>query len=182
MSYLSEPPESSERATLYTEDEDALGYVADYTKVFAHRPEVYRAWQLLGAAVKSGMSLERFEVATIAAARERGSDYCALAHGRVLAGTLQVQTVVAIADQTDDDPVRTAVYRLARQVAAAPAQITTADLEPLRALGLADEDILDVVLAAAIRCFFSSVLSATGAQPDPALYAQDEALVTALTR
>ena len=181
MSYLSEAPDSPERAELYATDERAVGYVPEYTRVFGHRPAVYRAWRALGAAIKANMPLEHFEVATIAAAQERGSNYCALAHGKVLAGALDVPTVVAVAEQTDDDPVRTAVYRLAGQVAAAPAEITSADLEPLRALGLEDAEILDVVRAAAVRCFFSSVLSATGAQPDPALLEQDKTLVAALT-
>ena len=51
------------------------------------------------AAVKSNMSLERFEVATIAAAQERGSSYCALAHGRALSRALDVETVVHIAER-----------------------------------------------------------------------------------
>ncbi|MFZ1117559.1 MAG: hypothetical protein WAN44_17215 [Propionibacteriaceae bacterium] len=55
---------------------------------------------------------------------------------------------------------------MARKVATSPAGITEADLKPLRDLGLSDVDILDVVLAAAARYFFSSVLEATGAVPD----------------
>lgn len=176
MSYLQEAPDSPERAELYAEDECDLGYVANYTRVFAHRPEVYRAWQALSGAVRAAMSFESYEVATMAAARERGSEYCLRAHGRMLAGTLGAETVVEIATGTDDDPLRRAVTDLARKVAAAPADITAADLEPLRALGLGDADILDVVLAAAIRCFFSSVLSATGAEPDAALSDVDPVL------
>ena len=41
----------------------------------------------------------------------------------------------------------------------------------LRSLGLSDTDILDVVLAAAVRCFFSKALDALGAEPD-AKYAE----------
>ncbi len=182
VSYLSEPPDSAERAELYAQDERDMGYVANNTRVFAHRPDVYLAWQELSAAVRANMSFERYEVATIAAARERGSHYCALAHGRMVAKELDSDTVIKIANGTDDDAVRRAVYDLARQVAAAPSRVRAVDLEPLRALGLSDADILDVVLAAAIRCFFSSVLSATGAEPDPALYEQDPAMVSALTR
>ena len=36
----------------------------------------------------------------------------------------------------------------------------------MRELGLSDSEILDVVLAAAARCFLSKVLDAVGAQPD----------------
>ena len=65
---------------------------------------------------------------------------------------------------------------MARKVAASPADITDADLKPLRDLGLSDVDILDVVLAAAARCFFSSVLEATGAVPDSVYANLDESL------
>jgi hypothetical protein len=51
----------------------------------------------------------------------------------------------------------------------------------LRALGYADGDILDVVVAAATRSFFATVLDATGALPDAALRDQDPALRDALT-
>ena len=71
----------------------------------------------------------------------------------------------------DDDVVRNAVADLGRRVAEAPADITEADLTVLRELGFDDADILDVILAAAARCFFSSVLEAGGAEPD-AVYAK----------
>jgi len=46
--------------------------------------------------------------------------------------------------------------------------ITQADVDRLRALGLGDDEILDVALAATARCFFSKTLDALGAQPDGA--------------
>ena len=54
-------------------------------------------------------------------------------------------------------------------------------MERLRALGLSDEEILDVVLAVAARCFFSTVLEALGVQADPAYRALDPELRAALT-
>jgi hypothetical protein len=56
---------------------------------------------------------------------------------------------------------------LADKAAADAAAITAADIEALRGHGLSDVDILQVVLAAAARCFFSTVLDATGTAPDP---------------
>jgi hypothetical protein len=55
------------------------------------------------------------------------------------------------------------------------------DLGELRSLGFADDEILDVVLAAAGRCFFSTVLDAVGAQPDAAYQALGAPLREALT-
>ena len=44
--------------------------------------------------------------------------------------------------------------------------IDEADLQVLRDLGLSDPEILDVVLTAAVRCFFSKTLDAMCALPD----------------
>ena len=64
------------------------------------------------------------------------------------------------------DDVDVAVMDLAEKVATDATSITQADVDRLRALGLSDEDVLDVVLAAAVRCFFSKTLDALGAEPD----------------
>ena len=40
----------------------------NYERAFAERPEVYAAWQQLNGAIKQGMDLRRYELATLAAA------------------------------------------------------------------------------------------------------------------
>jgi alkylhydroperoxidase family enzyme len=122
-----------------------------------------------------------YEVATVAAARELRSSYCSLAHGSELARQVGVETAIKIASDESTDPPHAAIGELARKVATSPAGITEADLKPLRDLGLSDVDILDVVLAAAARYFFSSVLEATGAVPDSAYANLDESLRKVLT-
>jgi alkylhydroperoxidase family enzyme len=57
----------------------------------------------------------------------------------------------------------------AAKVARDAAAVTAADVQALRDVGLSDEDVLDIALAAAARCFFATVLDAVGAQADPAL-------------
>jgi alkylhydroperoxidase family enzyme len=74
-----------------------------------------------------------------------------------------------------------AVARLARSVAAGAANMRPEDLDELRSLRFAEDEILDVVLAAAARCFFSTVLDAVGAEPDAAYRALDAPLREALT-
>jgi alkylhydroperoxidase family enzyme len=56
----------------------------NYQRAFNERPEVYAAWVQLNAAIKEGMDLRRYELATLAAARRLRSSYCSLAHGTVL--------------------------------------------------------------------------------------------------
>src|SRR5579862_9128578 len=45
------------------------------------------------------------------------------------------------------------------------------DFDPLRSVGLSDEEIVDIVLAAAARCFLSKTLDALGVEAD-ARYAE----------
>jgi hypothetical protein len=55
------------------------------------------------------------------------------------------------------------------------------DLERLRGLGLSELEIMDVVLAAAARCFFSKTLDALGVQPDAVYRELEPELREALT-
>ena len=129
------------------------------------------------------------ELATLAAAKVLRSSYCALAHGKVLAEQpLGPETTRAVADGdavTVLDPVDAEIVRFATLVTTLvtrdAAAVTAKDVDRLPAVGLSDEDILDVTLAAAARCFFSTVLEALGVQPDPAYQALDPDLRAALT-
>jgi alkylhydroperoxidase family enzyme len=67
------------------------------------------------------------------------------------------------------DPVDVAVMGLAERVVDDATSIGDADLRPLRELGLTETEIMDVVLAAAARCFFSKALDALGVLPDSEL-------------
>ena len=185
MSWIRDPdPDDPAVRALYDADAAAAGYVHRYTRVFGHRPDVYRAWAGLNGAIKASMAARHYELATLAAAMRLRSSYCALAHGQVLVDRLgaadEVRALVsgraAALDETD-----AAVVRLAAKVAAGAADMEPDDLTELRELGWADEDILDVVLAAAARCFFSTVLDAVGAQPDAAYRAMDPELRDGLT-
>jgi alkylhydroperoxidase family enzyme len=67
------------------------------------------------------------------------------------------------------DPVsdeERAVQGLARKVAADATAVTQADIDELRAFGLTEDEVFDVVLAAAARCFFSKMLDGLGVAPD----------------
>ena len=140
----------------------------NYERAFAERPEVLAAWGQLNGAIKAGMDLRRYELATLAAARRLRSSYCCLAHGTVLRERFD-EPVLEIAldhrtaglDQTD-----IAVMDLAERVVDDAASIGDADLRQLRELGLSETEIMDVVLAAAARCFFSKALDGLGVRPD----------------
>jgi uncharacterized peroxidase-related enzyme len=180
------PEEDAEGATaeLYAADLDEDGYVANSTKAFGHRPAVFAAWRQLGTTIGGSMDRRRYELATVAAARVLRSSYCSLAHGKVLAEQfLGAERTIALATGAVNalDPLDAEIVRFATLVTREPASVTASDVERLRALGLSDEEILDVVLAVAARCFFSTVLEALGVQADPAYRALDPELRAALT-
>jgi alkylhydroperoxidase family enzyme len=140
----------------------------NHERAFANRPEVYAAWQQLNGAIKEGMDLRRYELATLAAARRLRSSYCCLAHGTVLIERFDepVRDIALDHRAAGLGQVDVAVMDLAEKVVDDATAITDADLQPLRDLGLSEDDIMDVVLAAAARCFFSKTLDAMGVLPD----------------
>jgi hypothetical protein len=66
------------------------------------------------------------------------------------------------------------VMSFATKIAIGATSITPGDIEQLRELGLTDADIADVIFAVAARCFFATVLDATGAEADHQLGATFE--------
>ncbi|HEX4518874.1 MAG TPA: carboxymuconolactone decarboxylase family protein [Gaiellaceae bacterium] len=145
----------------------------NFELAFIERPEVYAAWQQLNGAIKAGMDLRRYELATLAAARRLRSSYCCLAHGKILAERFGEPVAEIARDHRTAglSEVDIAVMDLAERVVDDAGSIESADFEPLRRLGLADAEIMDVVLAASARCFFSTTLDALGVRAD-ASYAE----------
>jgi alkylhydroperoxidase family enzyme len=140
----------------------------NYERAFAARPEVYAAWGQLNGAIKAGMDLRRYELATLAAARRLRSSYCSLAHGKVLLERFgePVREIALDHRAAGLDEIDIAVMDLADRVVQDATSIEGEDLQRLRDLGLSDTEIMDVVLAAAARCFFSKTLDALGVLPD----------------
>ena len=188
MSYLDTSlgdADTEDAARLREQDRAAWGFVPNFAGTFTMRPAVYEAWKRLNGAIRSALDPRRYELATVAAAAELRSSYCALAHGRILATHhLSPDAVIGIVTGSPDgalDDTDKAVISFARKVARHADQITGDDIEALRRHGLADDDILDVALAAAARCFFSTVLDAAGTRPDAAFQALEPRLRDALT-
>ena len=131
------------------------------------------------------MDLRRYELATLAAARRLRSTYCAMAHGSVLLERFlepdQLKAIMADHHSAGVDEVDVAVMDLADKVAADATAVTDADRDRLRSLGLSDAEILEVVVAAAVRSFFSKTLDGLGVQPDAKYAALERELREALT-
>jgi alkylhydroperoxidase family enzyme len=70
---------------------------------------------------------------------------------------------------------------LADKVAADATAVTREDIDRLRVHGLSDAEIADVVLASALRCFYSKTLDGLGVEPDAAYRELPPVLRDALT-
>ncbi len=175
MPFIDTPPEtdaSGSTAELYQKSRASYGYLPNMTKLFAHRPEVFEAWVTLNGAIKSNMDLRRYELVTIAAARELRSSYCMLAHGKVLLGGMltaaELKSIVEDPETPDLAQLDREIMRYAAKLVRDAASVQQTDIDALRAHGLTDSEIFDIATAAAVRCFFSKTLDALGASPDTA--------------
>lgn len=153
----------------------------NYERAFAQRPEAYAAWVALNTTIKAGMDARRYELVSIATARVLTSSYCALAHASV-ALDRALATADELLDPASLPPVDRAIVAFAEQVAVDATSIDAPSLDALRAHGLSEQDVTDVILATTARCFFAKTLDAAGAQAD-ARYAglEPSALRDALT-
>lgn len=174
MAFISTPgPEAGDAtAAMYVSAEESYGYLPNMYRIFGHRPEVMEKWGALLASIRGHMSLRRYELVTLAAARELKSSYCMLAHGSVLLreGFSETQ----LADTATDgahaplDEAEREMMRFAAKVVRDATSITREDVGRLKAQGFTDVEIFDITAAAAVRCFFSKTLDALGAEPDAA--------------
>jgi alkylhydroperoxidase family enzyme len=155
---------------------------ANAERLFSDRPEVYAAWVDLNTSIKHGMDLRRYELVTLAAARRLRSSYCCLAHGKVLLQKFDepVRDIALDHRSAGLDEVDVAVMDFAEKIVDDASEITEADHQKLRELGLTEKDILDVTLAATARCFFSKTLDAMRVQADPHYEELDDDLKEAL--
>ena len=171
--FIEAPDESTvegDVAEWYRRQRDSWGYLPNYAAAFASRPDVAEAWNGLNGAIRRNMDRRRYELATIAAAAAYRSTYCMAAHCKFLRDDCGDETTMraVAADPTGAslDASDQAVVDFATKVARDASSISADDVQRLRDLGLGDADVVDVVLAAAARGFFTKVLDALGVQAD----------------
>jgi uncharacterized peroxidase-related enzyme len=150
--------------------EASWGFMPNYAAAFASRPDVASAWGALNGAISKGMDRRRYEIATIAAARQLRSTYCTAAHSMFLRDEVgDEQSMTSLVNAPDGaglDATDRAIVAFARKVADDASSIEQGDVDALRDAGLSDNEITDVVFAAAARSFFTKVLDGLGVQAD----------------
>lgn len=156
-------------AELYADDLRTIGYVPSHTRVMANNPDAVRAFEDLLRAARRTMDLRRYELVTLAAARAIGSQACRLAHGRNALRVFSEDELAAIATDHHDaglSDVDVAIMDFAEKLCGDSSAMTDADAAQLRELGLGDDEIVDIALAAAARNFYSRALHALAVPVD----------------
>lgn len=184
--FISEPPPSAARDAAYQEDLDDDGYVANLTRLWAWRPDVFDAFTALRRQLHERGQLDDLDLATlvVATAQARGDSYCSLAWGARLAELVgEHRAAETLRGRPESLAARQrALAEWAASVVSEPNATTPTQIAELRDCGLGDEAIFEATAFIAFRLAFSTVNDALGAQPDAQLaQAAPEAVRDAVT-
>jgi uncharacterized peroxidase-related enzyme len=169
-SFLSAAAHTPAKRKLYDEDVEDLGYVMNGSRMWAHQPDaVDRLFDLITDFAKAaGLSFRQRGILVASAAATLGDSYCSLAWGAKLAKVSDAGLAAGVL--IGDDHLLTAQEQAlatwARKVTGNPNETTAEDIEPLRAAGFSDDQILAITGFVAMRLAFSTVNDALGSRPD----------------
>ncbi len=181
--FLNEP--STAEAAVYLEKERAAcGYVMNFERAWAWRPDLAEGFALVRKQLIQRSSLTAREIALLActSARILGDSYCSLAWGTKLArmrGAAAAAEVLRGADPAASTAREVALRQWAEQIVRDPNGAEAVQVENLRTAGLSDLEIFEATLHVAFRLAFSAVNDALGARPDHQLVAAAPAEIRA---
>jgi len=130
--------------------------VSDYVLTLAHDPESYVARTVLFNAImyaEGGLNRADRELGALGASIVNGCKYCAVVHARRHAQLAESDAVVSalfVGQPGALGPRDAAIHAFARRLSVTPGEATEADIAALRAEGLGDEEIIDLIHAIAI--------------------------------
>lgn len=169
--FLANPPADDAVRALFYEGESEDGYVMNFLRLWAWRPDVHVAFAGVKELLASKTQLSEREIAILNSTTAScvGDSYCSIAWGTKLADVCDDTTAAALL-RGDDIPALSPRERAlavwARAVVEDPNATTRDDVEALRAVGLSDQEIFEATVVVAFRIAFTTVNDALGAQPD----------------
>jgi len=169
--FLRAPQASDANSALYSRDVADDGYVANFTRLWAWRPDVFDGFSSLRSLLieQAALSLRERAILVCATAANLGDSYCALAWGAKLASETDATTAAQVVQRKEAQELTArerALALWAGKVVREPNATTVTDVDLLRAAGLTDQEIFDVTVFVAFRLAFSTVNDALGARPD----------------
>jgi uncharacterized peroxidase-related enzyme len=184
---ISEEAASGAVAEIYAAQKSQLGFVMEAVNCFTARPDLLPIYSDFSGKIRAGFSLglREWRLITLIAAKQVPSTYCSHVYGKQLIGDLGSKEAV-LAVQRD---FRTAglskkdveMLAYAEKIAIDASQITESDIGRLRSVGFTDQQICDIALCAAFRCFVSRFFDAVGAGPEAAFIDDDAEFRAAMT-
>ena len=131
--------------------------VSDYVLTLAHDVESLKVRSPLFNAIMydpGGMSRAERELGAIAASMVNRCVYCAAVHAdrhaKIEKDDSVTDELFAKGEKSDLSPRNRAIFDFARKLSEAPSQAAPEDMAALRAAGLNEEEILDLILSAAL--------------------------------
>ncbi|MGD9424877.1 peroxidase-related enzyme [Pantoea sp. NSTU24] len=130
--------------------------ISEYVRTLVHDPESYTARTGLFNAimyVEAGLDRADRELGALGASIVNGCRYCAVVHARRHAQLASSDAVVSAIyfDRADVLGERdAAIYHFARRLSVTPSEATPDDVAALRAVGMNDQEIIDLIHAIAI--------------------------------
>ena len=125
--------------------------VSDYVRTLAHDPESYLARTILFNAimyVEGGLARPDCELGALGASIVNGCRYCAVVHARRHAELTKSDDVVSALylDRPETlGPRDASIYDFARRLSVTPSEATEKDIAALRAAGMDDVEIIDLI-------------------------------------
>lgn len=184
---IAEDEATGEVAEIYGKQAAQSGFVMEASKCFTARPDLLPIYTAFIDKIRGGFSLgmREWRLITLIAAKEVPSTYCSYVYSQLLVDDLGSKENVLAAQRDfrsaglSSKDVEMLAY--ARKVARNASEITQADIDRLRQAGFSDQQICDIALCAAFRCFVARFFDATGAGPEAVFFDADEDFRAAMT-
>lgn len=158
---------------LFAKASEVVGFVPNVFRTYAWRPERFRAWFSHFKTVMEGtpgLSAREREMISVAVSMANGCLYCLVAHGAALRqqsdDRIEADRITLDYRRADLSARERAILDYAVKVTKNPGDCDETDIEELRAAGLSDEDIWDVIEVAAMFNFTNRLAMATGMMPN----------------
>jgi alkylhydroperoxidase family enzyme len=182
IGYLHDPADSDGARRLFDENVTELGYVMNFSRLWAYQPELVEGlFGLMRQATAGRLDYRTRAILVAACASAFGDSYCSLAWGRKLAAHSDPGTAAAVLTGADAglSEAERALAGWARAVARDPNATGESDVAALSAAGWTDAEIFAATVFVALRIALSTVNDALGVHPDAELAATTPAEVRA---
>lgn len=165
---------TSETQALFDELESKLGFVPNVFRAFAWREPRFTLWRTHFddlMAPSPGLGKAEREMISVVVSMQNQCLYCLTAHGfavrALLKDPLKGDRITLDYTRAGLTEREIAMLDYAVKITLEPAACDEEDLDELRRVGFADEDIWDIAEVAAMFNYTNRLASATGMMPNP---------------